>query len=60
METVWLGAYDELVERARICARQARLNTSEEDVAAELWRMAQNYRSRAAGLNSDVFPEIGE
>jgi hypothetical protein len=59
METVWLGAYDELVERARICAREARLNTSE-DVAAELWRMAQNYRSRAAGLNSDGIPEIGE
>ena len=39
--------YDDLVMLAEICTRRA-LEAPNNDAAAELWRMALNYRSRAA------------
>jgi hypothetical protein len=50
------GIYDNLVMLARICARRA-LDTPNRDEAAELWRMALNYRSRAAAYGD--LPELG-
>jgi hypothetical protein len=41
--------YDELVELARLCARNSRIATSR-DVADELWRMAKEYQAQAAKL----------
>jgi len=40
--------YEDLVELARMCARNARITTSR-DVADELWRMAKEYQAQAAG-----------
>ena len=36
--------YEDLVELARMCARNARITTSK-DVADELWRMAKEYQA---------------
>jgi hypothetical protein len=41
--------YDDLVELARLCARNSRIATSR-DVADELWRMAREYQAQAANL----------
>ena len=48
--------YEDLVELARMCARNARITTSR-DVADELWRMAKEYQAQAAEMGD--FPEIG-
>ena len=53
------AAYDELVELARMCWRQARLAQTK-GVAPELLRMAHEYQQRAAKLDSGKLPEIGE
>jgi len=50
---------EQLVELARLCANQARA-TSAKDVAATLWRMAQEYQQKAARLDSGKLPDIGE
>jgi hypothetical protein len=47
--------YDDLVELARLCARNSRIATSR-DVADELWRMAKEYQEQAAKLGTP--PEI--
>jgi hypothetical protein len=49
--------YEELVELAILCARNARMTTSRE-VAEELWRMAKEYQAEAAQLGDA--PEIDE
>ena len=49
--------YEDVVELARLCARNARITMSRE-VADELWRMAKEYQAQAAKLG-DV-PEIGD
>jgi len=49
--------YDDLVELARLCARNSRIATSR-DVADELWQMAKEYQAQAAKLGT--FPEIGD
>jgi hypothetical protein len=49
--------YDELVELASLCARNARIATSR-DVADELWRMAREYQEQAARLGEA--PELGD
>jgi hypothetical protein len=49
--------YEDLVELARMCARNARITTSR-DVADELWRMAKEYQAQAAEMGD--FPEIGD
>lgn len=48
----------ELVELAGICARNAQIATSKE-VARELWKMAREYRQKAADLDHEVHSEIG-
>jgi hypothetical protein len=48
--------YEDLVELARMCARNAQITTSR-DVADELWRMAKEYQAQAAEMGD--FPEIG-
>jgi hypothetical protein len=48
--------YDDLVELARLCARNSRIATSR-DVADELWRVAKEYQAQAAKLGE--FPKIG-
>jgi hypothetical protein len=42
---------EQLIEIARLCVRQAYL-TSTKDVAAVLWRMAQEYFEKAANLDA--------
>ena len=49
--------YDDLVELARLCARNAHSNTSR-DVADEFWKMAKEYQAQAAKLGT--LPEIGD
>jgi hypothetical protein len=49
--------YDELVELARLCARNAHFAASDE-VAHALWRMAKEYQTKAAALGTA--PNIGE
>jgi len=49
--------YEDLVELARLCARNARITTNRE-VADELWRMAKEYQAKAATLGD--FPDIGD
>jgi hypothetical protein len=54
--------YEDLVELARMCARNARITTSR-DVADELWRMAKEYQAQAAEMGGKVgllnVPSIG-
>jgi hypothetical protein len=49
----------DLIELARICLEQARAAQTA-DVAAELGRMAREYRQRAAQLNADAFRPADE
>ena len=52
------AAYDELVELARMCWRQARVAQTN-GLAPELMRMAHEYQQKAANLDSGKLPEIG-
>jgi hypothetical protein len=54
-----MPTYNDLVELARICLRQARL-TANPAVADELRQMAKDYQRRAAVLNGGRCPDIGE
>jgi hypothetical protein len=54
-----MPTYNDLVELARICLRQARL-TANPAVADELRQMAKDYQRRAAVLNGGRRPDIGE
>jgi hypothetical protein len=49
--------YDDLVELARMRARNAHSTTSK-DVADELWQMTKEYQVQAAKLG--ILPEIGD
>jgi hypothetical protein len=49
--------YEDLVELAKLCARNSRISTSGE-VARELWQMAKEYQAEASKLGD--FPEIDE
>jgi len=49
--------YQQLVELAHLCARNAHSTTSAE-VAHALWRMAKEYQTKAAALGTA--PNIGE
>jgi hypothetical protein len=51
--------YDDLVELANICARKARLQLTSKQVAAELWKLATEYQTRAACLSGGKLPDIG-
>jgi hypothetical protein len=48
--------YRDLVELAQMCAHNAR-SAATEEVARELWQMAEEYQAKAATLGST--PEIG-
>jgi len=50
--------YDDLVELARICVRQA-CGTKNKVAAAELMRMAKEFQHRAAKLNPGKLPRLG-
>jgi len=51
---MWMPRH-ELVELAEICARNAQIATSKE-VARELWKMAHEYRQKAADLDHGRHP----
>lgn len=51
--------YDDLVDLVRICSKNAYLASSN-DVAAALWKMAIEYRDKAAKLDGARVPDIGE
>ena len=53
-----MPTYDELVELARMCWREA--HRSRDDVARELRRMARQYQQQAAKLDSGKLPDIGD
>ena len=53
-----METYDELVELARMCWREA--HRSRGDVAFELRRMARRYQDRAAKLDGGRLPDIGD
>jgi hypothetical protein len=44
-----MRTYENLVELARMCARQAWLSSTPQ-VAGELWRMAKEYQAKAASM----------
>ena len=52
-----MNDYDELVELAQICARNAHAAATE-DVAHALWEMATEYQAKAAALGTA--PNIGD
>jgi hypothetical protein len=51
--------YDELVELARICLKQAR-ETKNPNVSSELRHVAKGYQMRAATMKNGRLPDIGE
>jgi hypothetical protein len=51
--------YDDIVELANICARNARPQLTSKQVAAELWKLATEYQTRAARLSGGKLPDIG-
>ena len=52
-----MPTYSDMVELAKICARQARA-ASNPEVAQELRRLARDYQKRAADLDGGVQPDI--
>jgi hypothetical protein len=54
-----MPTYNDLVELARICLRQAR-QTASPAVADELRQMARDYQRRAAVLNGEAAPDTAE
>jgi hypothetical protein len=52
-----MNRYQELVELAQICARNAH-GAGTDEVATTLWQMAEEYRTLAAALGNE--PDIGE
>jgi hypothetical protein len=53
-----MPTHEDLAELAKICARHARVATNK-DVASALWKMAEDYQSEAAKLDSAKSPDIG-
>jgi hypothetical protein len=53
-----MQTYANFVELANVCAKQAHI-TQVREVARELWRMALEYQSKAAALDSGKLPDIG-
>jgi hypothetical protein len=54
-----MRSYDDLVELARICLRQAR-EAKDPSVRAELRQLAKGYQIRAASMGDGRLPDIGE
>jgi hypothetical protein len=53
-----MRTYENLLELARICARQAWLSSTPQ-VAGELWRMAKEYQAKAAEHDAAAALDIG-
>jgi len=51
--------YDNLVELARLCLKQAR-KAKNPSVSAEFMHLAKGYQIRAAAMDKDKLPDIGE
>jgi hypothetical protein len=54
-----MQSYNDLVELARICLKQAR-ETKSPSVSAELMHLAKGYQIRAASMDNGKLPDIGE
>ena len=54
-----MPTHEDLAELAKICARHAR-GATDKDVATALWKMAEDYQSEAAKLDSAKSPDIGQ
>jgi hypothetical protein len=54
-----MPTYEDLVELAKICARQARA-AADESVAAVLLEMAKEYQAEAAKFDSSKSHEVDE
>jgi hypothetical protein len=54
-----MPTHEDLAELAKICARHGRIATNK-DVATALWKMAEDYQSEAAKLDSAKSPDIGQ
>jgi hypothetical protein len=54
-----MQSYDELVELARICLKQAR-EAKNLSVSAELMHLAKGDQIRAASMDNGNLPDIGE
>ena len=54
-----MPTYTDLVELAKICARQAHASPNPE-VARELRRLAKEYQKKAADLDGGTLPDIGQ
>jgi len=54
-----MQTYDDLVELARICLKQAR-EAKNAFVSAELRHVAKGYQVRAATMDHGRFPNIGD
>jgi hypothetical protein len=52
-----MQTYEDLVELAKVCLRQAH-KTKSRNLAAKLRRMAKDYQKRAAEFNSGKLPDI--
>ena len=50
----------ELVDLANLCAFNARVESTDRRIAEELWKMALEYRARAAKADNGRNPDIGE
>jgi hypothetical protein len=58
-QSATMQSYDELVELARICLKQAR-EAKIPSVSAELRHLAKGYQIRAASMDNGNLPDIGE
>jgi hypothetical protein len=54
-----MQTYDDLVEIARVCLKQARA-AKNPSVSAEFMRLAKGYQMRAASMVGGKLPDIGE
>jgi len=54
-----MQTYDDLVELARACLKQAR-ESKNPVVVAELTHLAKGYQMRAASMDNAKLPDIGE
>jgi hypothetical protein len=54
-----MQTYEDLLEIARICLKQARA-AENPSVSAEFMRLAKGYQMRAATMVSGKLPDIGE
>jgi len=54
-----MQTYDNLVELARLCLKQAH-EAKNSFVSAEFKHLAKGYQMRAASMNNGKLPDIGE